>query len=170
MISIWILNAIYLGISVFIADYCTSPDQYITTVAEKNQIKNRKSKTSSKCIYLKSLINKTKKNLVVQYFTTCQIQPSYNKYNFGVGNKQIPFRQELNRAESKLRTAATLYNDNLVKISQSILGENLLRSYNFTDSIMITETYLDSIRSLIKCDYTSQNYKMAVRVLCNNSM
>lgn len=42
LISIWVLNALYLGVTVFIADYCTSPDQYILTIAEKNHMKNRK--------------------------------------------------------------------------------------------------------------------------------
>ena len=42
LISIWALNAFYLSITVFIADYCTSPDQYVLTVAEKNHIKNCK--------------------------------------------------------------------------------------------------------------------------------
>ena len=42
LLSIWVLNAFYLGITVFIADYCISPDQYITTLAEKKHIKNSK--------------------------------------------------------------------------------------------------------------------------------
>lgn len=42
LISIWILNAFYLGITVFLADYCVSPDQFITTFAEKKQTKNSK--------------------------------------------------------------------------------------------------------------------------------
>lgn len=39
LILIWVLNALYLGVTVFVSDYCTSPDQYILTVAEKNQMK-----------------------------------------------------------------------------------------------------------------------------------
>jgi protein tweety len=42
LISIWILNALYLGVTVFIADYCTRPNDYILTVAERNHMKNRK--------------------------------------------------------------------------------------------------------------------------------
>lgn len=42
LISIWIMNAIYLGITVFVADFCMSPDHYILTVAERNHIKNCK--------------------------------------------------------------------------------------------------------------------------------
>jgi hypothetical protein len=50
LISIWVLNALYLGVTVFIADYCTSPDQYILTIAEKNHMKNRKN-LKKKIIY-----------------------------------------------------------------------------------------------------------------------
>ena len=82
----------------------------------------------------------------------------------------MPFKQDINRAESKLRTAVTLYNDNLVRMSQSIMDEQEIMKYNFTESILSIETILDSIRSLIKCDQTSSSYKSAVKYLCYNSM
>ncbi len=85
-------------------------------------------------------------------------------------NKYTPFKLDLNRAESKLRTAATLYSDNFVSMSQSILGDKTLKKFNFQESIINIETILDSIRTMIKCDQTSMNYKQAIYTLCNNSM
>lgn len=100
---------------------------------------------------------------MVQYYTTCSA-------NSKVNNKLIPFKLDLNKAESKLRTAATLYNDNLIRMSYSILGEKTLKSYNFQESITNIESILDNIRSLIKCEQTSKSYKNVVNILCTNSM
>ena len=88
-------------------------------------------------------------------------------------SKYAPFKHELNRANSKLRTALTLYNDNLVGISKQILGEETLsyvKSYNFQKTIELIEESLDKIRSLISCDLTSISYKHAVNNLCTHSM
>ena len=41
LITIWILNAIYLGITVFLADYCVSPNEYIKRFAEHKPAQNR---------------------------------------------------------------------------------------------------------------------------------
>ncbi len=109
---------------------------------------------------------------MVQYFTTCQTQNRFGSIGGGGGggNKYIPFKQELNKAESKLRTAAILYSENLIKISQSILGEQLIESYNFTDALLHTENLIDSLRLFTKCDQTSESYKKIVNILCYNSM
>ena len=85
-------------------------------------------------------------------------------------NRYVPFKLDLNRAESKLRTAATLYNDNFVQMSQSFLAESTLRKYDFQESIANVEIILDHIRSMIRCNQTSLNYRQAVQSLCNNSM
>lgn len=109
--------------------------------------------------------------LVVYYYTSCpNTFPGQSNPILKVNNKYMPFKQDLNRAESKLRTAVTLYNDNLVRMSQSIMDEQEIMKYNFTESILSIETILDSIRSLIKCDQTSASYKSAVNYLCYNSM
>lgn len=105
--------------------------------------------------------------LVVQYFTTCQTQ---GKYGVNGGNKYIPFKQDLNRAESKLRTASIIYSENLIKISQTIIGEQMIDSYNFTDALLHTENLIDSLRLFTKCDQTSESYKQIVNILCYNSM
>ncbi len=38
LISIWILNALYLGLNVFISDFCMRPNQYTIEIADKNHI------------------------------------------------------------------------------------------------------------------------------------
>jgi len=139
LITIWILNAIYLGVSVFIADYCISPDEYITRISEQKHIKN-----------------------LVYYYTSCPKQTGRTVFT--------PFRQDLNRAESKLRTAAILYTDNLVKMSKSILGEEKIRSYNFINGVWETERLVDSLRSMTRCEETSIEYRAAVKILCTDSM
>ncbi len=107
----------------------------------------------------------------MQYYTTCSTthinaaKSSYSKFS--------PFKHELNRANSKLRTALTLYNDNLVGISKQILGQDTLdyvKSYTFQKTIESIEESLDKIRSLILCEQTSLSYKQAVNHLCTNSM
>jgi hypothetical protein len=99
---------------------------------------------------------------------------SSNPYGFLIKTQTdtitAPFSQDINRAESKLRTALTLYNNNLVRISQSILGRDIVQNYNFSSQVANTERLFDSIRSLIQCDDTSRSYKHAVRVLCDNSL
>ena len=85
-------------------------------------------------------------------------------------NKYQPFKGDLNKAESKLRTAATIYNDNLHRMSETLLGGAQLKTYNFQETIANIENILDSIRSNLGCDQTSLSYKMAVRSLCNNSL
>ncbi|CAF0748234.1 unnamed protein product [Brachionus calyciflorus] len=148
LISIWVLNALYLGITVFVSDYCTSPDQYILTVAEKNQMK-----------YL------------VQYYTTCSVSQIGNtKINKQQLQSYTPFKLDLNKVESKLRTANTLYSDNLIPMSRSLLNEQQIGSYNFQESISIIEKLIDKIRSSIRCDQTSHNYRQAVNALCTNSI
>lgn len=139
LITIWILNAIYLGITVFIADYCISPDEYITRISEQKHIKN-----------------------LVYYYTTCPKQTGRTIFT--------PFRQDLNRAESKLRTAAILYTDNLVKMSRSILGDDKIRSYNFINGVWETERLVDSLRGMTRCHETSIQYKGAVDILCTDSI
>jgi len=148
LISFWILIAFYLGITVFIADYCTSPDEFILTVAERNHMKN-----------------------LVQYYTSCTSTPASSRSNlYQQPSRFTPFKLDLNKAESKLRTAATIYNDNLIRMAHPILGEDVLRSYNFQEAILNIESTLDTIRSLIRCDQTSQSYKSAVKILCFNSI
>jgi hypothetical protein len=106
---------------------------------------------------------------VVNYYTTCSVNS--NQVGGARSNmKYSPFKLELNKADSKLRTASTLYNDNLIRMSKTILGEELINSYNFQESIQSIENVLDNIRSLIKCDQTSSNYRAAVNILCSNSM
>lgn len=139
LITIWILNAIYLGITVFISDYCISPDEYITRVSEQKHVKN-----------------------LVYYYTSCPKQTGRTIFT--------PFRQDLNRAESKLRTAAILYTDNLVKMSKSILGDEKIRSYNFINGVWETERLVDSLRSMTRCDQTSVEYKATVEILCTHSI
>lgn len=158
LISIWILNAFYLGITVFLADYCVSPDQFITTFAEKKQTKN--SNFTRFCFFFLGFYLIHFCLLVVQYFTTCR---------FG-STKMLPFKQEINRADAKLNTAKTLYTSNLIKMSEPILGEQLIETYNFTDALYYTETLMDSLSLLIKCEETSYNYKQIVNILCYNSM
>jgi hypothetical protein len=102
--------------------------------------------------------------LVVYYYTSCPSSNVYGRANF------TPFKQDLNRAESKLRTAAIMYNDNLVKMSRSVLGENLIRSYSFSNSVWETERLVDSLRTMTRCEETSINYKAAVKVLCTDSV
>ena len=85
-------------------------------------------------------------------------------------NKYQPFKLDLNKAESKLRTAATIYNDNLLRMSQNLLGEQLLKTYNFPETIASIENILDNIRSNLGCEQTSASYKLAVRSLCSFSM
>ena len=82
----------------------------------------------------------------------------------------MPYKHELNKAETKLRTAVTLYNDNLVRMSQAIMDEQEISKYNFTEAVLSIEGILDSIRSLIKCDQTSSSYQSVVHYLCYNSM
>lgn len=145
LISIWVLTALYLGITVFIADYCTSPDQYILTVAEKNQMKN-----------------------LVQYFTTCTVSvPSKSESR---SMKFSPFKQDLNRVYSKLRTALTQYNDNLERMSKPVLGEETIQNYHFPEAILAVESTIDKIVAMLKCDQTSDSYRAAVTTLCTNSM
>ena len=139
LITIWILNAIYLGITVFIADYCVSPDEYITRVSEQKHIKN-----------------------LVYYYTSCPKQTGRTVFK--------PFGQDLNRAESKLRTAAILYTDNFVKMTKAILGEEKIRGYNFINGVWETERLVDSLRSMTRCEETSVQYKSAVSILCTDSM
>jgi hypothetical protein len=104
----------------------------------------------------------------VQYYTTCstlQAKSSVSKY--------YPFKHELNRANSKLRTALTLYNDNLVGISKQILGEQTLKyvkSYSFQKKIESIEELINKIRSMISCEQTNNNYKQAVNSVCTHSM
>jgi len=141
LITIWILNAIYLGITVFLADYCVSPNEYIKRFAEHKPAQN-----------------------LVFYYTTCP-----TTFNNG---KAIPtfFKLDLNRADSKLRTAIVLYTDNLVRMSRSFLGDDLIKSYGFTNSVWETERLLDSLRLMTKCDEPSVHYKAAVKVLCTDSI
>lgn len=139
LITIWILNAIYLGVTVFIADYCISPDEYITRVSEQKHIKN-----------------------LVYYYTSCPQQTGRTIFS--------PFRQDLNRAESKLRTAAILYTDNLVKMTKFILGEHRINSYNFINGVWETERMVDSLRAMTRCETTSVEYKASVDILCTDSM
>jgi hypothetical protein len=40
LIFTWTLNAIYLGITVFFADFCVLPDEYVLYAADKNHMKN----------------------------------------------------------------------------------------------------------------------------------
>lgn len=148
LISIWVLNALYLGVTVLVSDYCTSPDQYILTVAERNQAK-----------YL------------VQYYTTCSVsQIGNSKVNKQQITQFTPFKLDLNKAESKLRTANTIFTDNLVQMSRPFLSEQQLASYNFPESTPIIEKMIDKIRASIRCDQTSVNYRQAVNALCTNSI
>jgi hypothetical protein len=124
---------------VFIADYCVSPDEYITRISEQKHIKN-----------------------LVYYYTSCPKQTGRTIFT--------PFRQDLNRASSKLHTAAILYTDNLVKMSKSILSEERIRSYNFVNGVWETERMVDSLRSMTRCDETSIEYKSAVNILCTDSI
>lgn len=105
---------------------------------------------------------------MVQYYTTCSV--SQSAQNGRTATKYSPFKQDLNRADSKLRTASTLYNDNLERMSKSLLGEETLQSYRFPEAILNIETIIDNIRSMLKCDQTSANYRAAVGTLCTNSM
>jgi hypothetical protein len=145
LISIWALNAFYLSITVFFADFCVLPDEYVLFVGDKNHIK-----------------------YMVQYYTTCTsnsangMRSSFNKYQ--------PFKLDLNKAESKLRTAATIYNDNLLRLSYTLLGEQVLKTYSFQETIAGIENILDNIRSNLGCEYTSASYKLAVTALCHNSL
>lgn len=107
---------------------------------------------------------------VVSYYTTCSVSQLANGARNHHNMKYSPFKLELNKAESKLRTASTIYQDNLMRMSKSILGQELISSYNFQESIQSIENVLDNIRSLIKCDQTSANYRGAVNILCSNSM
>ena len=114
----------------------------------------------------------------MQYYTTCTA-PQVNTLSGGGGGKisgggkYAPFKHELNRANSKLRTALTLYNDNLVGMSKQILAEETLeyvKNYSFQKTIEAIEESLDKIRSMISCDSTSLSYKQAVNNLCTNSL
>ena len=42
LISTWALNALYLSVTVFFADFCVLPDEYVLFVADKNHMKNCK--------------------------------------------------------------------------------------------------------------------------------
>lgn len=84
--------------------------------------------------------------------------------------KNTPFKLDLNKAESKLKTASTLYNDNLLRLSKNLISEDLLKSYNILESIQAIEVDVDNIRSMIKCDQTSLNYRGAVNNLCTDSI
>ena len=69
-----------------------------------------------------------------------------------------------------MRTASIIYSENLIKISQTIIGEQMIDSYNFTDALLHTENLIDSLRLFTKCDQTSESYKQIVNILCYNSM
>jgi hypothetical protein len=87
--------------------------------------------------------------------------------------KYAPFKYELNRANSKLRTALTLYNDNLVGMSKQILGEETLdyvKSYNFQKTLQIIEESFEKIRTMVSCEEPSFHYKQVVNTLCTNSL
>lgn len=134
-----------MGVTVFVADFCTSPDQYILTVAEKNQIKN-----------------------MVQYFTTCTVNPKSE--NMRHAAKYTPFKQDINRVYSKLRTALTQYNDNLERMSKPVLGDEQIQKYRFPEAILAIESIIDKIVSMLKCEQTSENYRAAVNNICTSSM
>ncbi|RNA13425.1 tweety -like protein [Brachionus plicatilis] len=147
LISIWILNSLYLGITVFFADYCTSPDQYILTVANRNNTKT-----------------------MVQYFTSCssgQIRSqNLNKQNLLL---HLPFAIEFNKIVAKVRTANTLYKDNFINLYGKIKN-NFIYNHNFSETAILIEGLIDRIRASINCDQTSLSYREAVNALCTNSI
>ena len=55
-------------------------------------------------------------------------------------------------------------------MSYTLLGEKLLKTYKFQETIANIENILDNIRTNLGCDQTSVSYKMAVKSLCNNSL
>lgn len=82
----------------------------------------------------------------------------------------MPFKQDLNRVYSKLRTALTQYNDNLERMSKQLLSEDVIQGYHFPEAVLAIESVIDKIVSMLKCDQTSENYRAAVNTLCTNSM
>lgn len=90
--------------------------------------------------------------------------------NMRHSTKYTPFKQDINRVYSKLRTALTQYNDNLERMSKPVLGEEKIQEYRFPEAILTIESIVDKIVSMLKCEQTSENYRAAVNNLCTTSM